>query len=423
MPQKHASENRSKRCQPALPYLPGAPLLLFLRATTEELGQEESFVAHRGFIWRQEGCTGLCASFAILLFLPTRLHAQTKAAVTLSPSSLRPTANYPKPIHYSVVRAPGNAKERVRQEEVEEVSDWSITLSGAYQFLSARSRVGDLSLDSDSAIIDLAFILNCRPYTSFDVSYAYSYASGSSPTGMTQTENQHFGSIRVLQPLEPFGPHGGEWSPPDLSNKKVTNQFAVILDANYGGSLISARIPRLPSIDSTAYTFVGNALLDYQLGWFPCHRPTRSNTPNPDDNYPSLLLEFSSGIQFANIHLSSSDPASAGIWSGRQLTYRNIVSFTGSLRNRLGFLVAAEWDAPLDSDPLHGAQPYYANVAVFTAGLVYNLYPDKHTQQDTPPLQDKRCEHPWSLSLLYSYTAFDPFTETNQLQVQLSYTF
>jgi hypothetical protein len=296
-------------------------------------------------------------------------------------------------------------------------------------------------MDSQSGTIDLGFTRNCWPYTSFDVSYTYYHLSGSSPGGTTQSGDQHVGFIRVLQPLEPFWPHCDNWRPITLNADPSPDQFAVILAAGYGGNLVSTQIPRFPSISSTAYTYVGSALLDYQRAcfpkrtakykWRPCHKDATSYLPDPDDNYPSLLFDFSSGIQFNTTRLVSSNPAFAGLWSGRQLTYQNIGSLTYSLRCRLGFLVGAEWDAPLSSDPLHGAQAYHANTAIFTGGIVYNLFPeDKYDPSDKAASQERTglgrlfsLRHRLSLSLLYSYTAFDPFAETNQLQFQGSISF
>ena len=389
-------------------------------------------MTNRGSTWRQAGFVGLYLGAVIVLGLPARIRAQATATVSQNP--VNPLGlpirfgNYPRPIHYGVTQPPLKRSEREKilaeteapnLEEEEIVCPWSLTLSGSYLFSNDRSRVADVSLDGESAMIDLTAADNKWPYTCLDISYTYSYASGSSPADTTQTGNQHVGSLRLLQPIHFFGETK---KPATLNIDKITNQLAVILDGNYGGSLTSTRIPRSPSISSTAYTFLGNALLDYQFGWFPYHEPNKFNTPKPQDNYPSLLLEFSSGVQFNAIRLHSSSRVSTMTSSGRQLTYQNIASLTYSFPDRLGILVAAEWDAPLYSDPLRGSQPYYANIAVFTAGLTYNYYLGKQTQKGDSGKTPWNLSR-WSLSLLYSYIAFDPLTETNQLQVQVSYGF
>jgi hypothetical protein len=57
-------------------------------------------VANGGVNRRPEGFLSLYVTLAIILFLPFQLRAQTSNTVTLSPSSLRPTTNYPKPIRW-----------------------------------------------------------------------------------------------------------------------------------------------------------------------------------------------------------------------------------------------------------------------------------------------------------------------------------
>lgn len=382
----------------------------------------------RGLTLREAGLVGLYISVAIILALPGRVHAQARGTVSQNPVHplgvpIRIT-NYPRPVR-SVV-TPSSNREKIAIATATPsptpipcptpTPSWSFTLSGSYQFSSQRSRVGDVSLNSDSGVIDVTAIRNFeKTYTCFDIAYAYTHASGSSPAGTTETVNQHVGSLRVLQPF-----YFGGKCVDSLNTDVYTNQLALILGANYGGSLSSVHAPNLPSTSGTAYTFLGNALLDYQYGWFP-HRSWNGN--NDDDlkieqnNYPNLLFEFSSGIEFNTLRLDTSNSVSSLTSSGRQLTYQNIGCLTFSLCNRLGILVAAEWDAPLDSVPLRGSRSYYANIAIFTAGLTYNLYQGKYRQVKIP------FQRRWSLSLLYSYVAFDPLTETNQLQVQVSYRF
>jgi hypothetical protein len=173
--------------------------------------------------------------------------------------------------------------------------------------------------------------------------------------------------------------------------------------------------------------------LDYQFACFS-NRQNKSNTLSTDtngscddrfaddyrDDYATFFFELSSGIQLNKIWLDSSDHRLTS--SGRQLTYQNIASLDISFYKRFGVFVSAEWDAPLDSEPLHDSQPYYANIAIFTGGLTYNYYPGRLAK--TNGVVDRlRNSDRWSVSILYSYTAFDPFTESNQLQVRVSYAF
>jgi hypothetical protein len=125
-------------------------------------------------------------------------------------------------------------------------------------------------------------------------------------------------------------------------------------------------------------------------------------------------------VQFSSVRLGSTEGTSGT--TGWQVTYQNSASLTLSLVSRCGFLVAAEWDAPVYSDPLRGSAAYRANTATFTAGFVYNYYAGKYTSEFSKPNNPWAMDR-WGLSLLYSYTAFDPFTETNQLQLKISYSF
>jgi hypothetical protein len=291
-----------------------------------------------------------------------------------------------------------------------EVPVWTFILSESYQFLSDRSRTGGLSLDSDSTLTDLLAALNRWPWTWLGIAYIYSHVSGSSPAGANQTGNQNVGLFTLLQPYYPFG----QKQPALLTNDRVNHQFAIILTSAYGDSLTSTTMSHFPSIRSSARTFFGYALLDYQCAWFPGRKGY--------ETYPGWLFEISSGIQFDSIRLHSSDSTSSATSSGYQLTYRNIGSATYSFSNRFGLFASAEWDAPIDSSPLRGSQPFDASTAVFTGGIVYNIYAYK-TPEHAPSRAWKEKLSQWSASLLYSYTAFDPLGENNQLQVQISYTF
>jgi hypothetical protein len=376
-------------------------------------------VANGGFNRRLARFASLYVTLAIILFLPFQLKAQTSSTVTLSPSSLRQTSNYPKPIRWGSV--PTETKTELSKKWYD---DWSFSLLGSYQFLNQRSRTGDVSLDVETGLIDIAAAYNCPPFTTLDIFYAYSHASGSSPTGVNQTTDQHAGSLRVVQPLLPFLPR--DWKPAALSEIPCNHQVAVILSGIYAGAQNDTDLPHFFSVHSSTHTFVGSALLDYQFAYFENRCRTRPKTEKstdrcfdksidlgPDD-YAKLFLDFSSGIQFNTTRLDASGRLFGGTSSSRQLTYQNVATLNYSFYHRFGFLVSAEWDAPLYSDPLRNSQPYYANIAIFTGGLTYNYYPGRTR---------KEFWNHWSMSLLYSYTAFDPFTESNQLQVQASFAF
>ncbi len=241
-----------------------------------------------GRTWRQAGFAGLYWSVAIVLFLPSRLCAQTNRTVThnpVTPLGVRPITNYPQPIRRGV--GPGSGLQQIlvsgyigpnpapTPETVPGPTPpvWSFIISGTYQFLNDRSRVGDVSFDSESGIVDLTAAYNRSPYTYFDISYLYSHASGTSPTGTSETLNQHVGSARLLQPLEPFFPQCQNWKPAAFTTDDCNHQFAIIVGGLTTEVLSgSTQTPHLPSAHSATYTFLGNALLDYQFAWFsePC---------------------------------------------------------------------------------------------------------------------------------------------------------
>jgi hypothetical protein len=245
------------------------------------------------------------------------------------------------------------------------------------------------------------------------------------------------GSLHVLQPLEPLIEdllsQSQAWRPAALSTDRRNDQFAIILGADYGKSLSSNRMIHLPSVHNSDDIFLGSAFLDYQFACFP-NRPNKSSTSDenadgcddnrsPDkyrDDYAKFFFEFSTGIQFSTIWLDSSDHRLTS--SSKQITYQNIATLNYSFYRRFGFLISAEWDAPLDSEPLRSSRPYYANIAVFTGGLTYNYYPGKLANKNGF-VDELQSSDRWSVSILYSYTAFDPFVETNQLQVRISYSF
>jgi hypothetical protein len=395
---------------------------------------------------RKIGFVGLSTALALGIYLSGGLYAQ--ATGTGSKSSPKATNPRPPPI-VPLFKLPGhdgqappppsptvgerptgtNNKSVIRIQSDKtcathwwENLDWS--LSTLYQFSSQRSRIGDGTFDSNSAIIDLSVRYNDRPYTSADVSFSYSHVSGSVPTGPNVTADQYAGFLRVLQPLNPaWCPH---WKPADLeTEKKLNHQLAILAGVGYGGSPGSLTLPNSPVVYNTSHTVFGDALLDYQFAWFPC-RPAEARDPRR--LYPSLLFELSSGVQCATVCANSSSAGVTTTSSARQVDYLNIASLTYSFPCRFGVQVAIAWDSPLDSQPLRGAKPDRANTATFSGGLVYNAYPSKSGPSCN---RDKavswwdclRDSNRWSGSVLYSYTAFDPLTETNTLQVQISYSF
>ncbi len=299
---------------------------------------------------------------------------------------------------------------------------WSFSLSALYQFSNQRSRVGDLSWNSNAAGIDFTAAFDEWPYPSFDFLYFYSHFDGSSPAGANDVTNQHIGAVRILQPLNPIW--SSNWRPADQSTHQVNQQLATLFRAAYGGSIGSLVAPNFAFEHDTDHAFVGDALLDYQFAWFPC----RMDTPDakckylpkdkacPTYSYPSLVLELTSGPEFSTQRLDSSTSGSAITTSGTQIDYLNSATLLCSLPCRLGFLIGVQWNAPLDSQPTRGRKPDHANTAIFTGGLVYNLFP--YTKPGIR-LDPRR----FTLNLLYSYTAFDPLSETNALQLQISYSF
>jgi hypothetical protein len=137
--------------------------------------------------------------------------------------------------------------------------------------------------------------------------------------------------------------------------------------------------------------------------------------------YPNLIFEASTGIQVATTHLGTSGEVPSETSTGRQLTYQTIASVTYSFPCAFGLLAAVEWDAPLNSVAFRGSSSFYANTAVFTGGLVYNIFAGRLKSSSSANGHPDASS--WSASLLYSYTAFDPLYQTNQVQVQFSYTF
>jgi hypothetical protein len=395
-------------------------------------------MANRKPSWWRASLIGLFTGATIGFVLPASASSQSGKTSVKNPVNvprLGPIANHPQPVQSTVRPTRTEEKQIVGSGLAPKISclqqilkDWTITASGLYQFSNQRSRVGGVSLNTESGGLDIAASRNYPPFTSIDLTYLYSYASGSSVANTSQTWHQNAGSMRIFQPLNTF--FDQKWVPPSGKDSgEWPSQFAVLVDAGYGGADILTRQPATGSLRNNLYTFIGDALLDVELGWFPkrgdhykwslSRLADNPHLSDPNKDYPSLFLELSSGAQFATTRLESSGPSFTST-SGRQITYRNIASVVASLPNGFGALVAAEWDAPLYSDPLRGSTHYYANTATFSAGIVYNYFGTK-PQPNNPPKKDPLSH--FSVGLIYSYTAFDPFTETNQLQVQFSYTF
>src|SRR5260370_14731855 len=365
-------------------------------------------------ISRNVGYVAIYSVITLVLTMPLRCEAQTDCTVShnpVNPIGLGPVVNYPRIINHGGDTGEGNTAIPLILPFFD--------LSAAYQFLDDRSRTGGVSLDSESAVADLTITDGVWPFTNLDISYGYSYASGSSPNGTSETANQHVGSLRILQPFDwLWNNERRHWLPvtQKIQLSPLNFQNAIILEANYGAAFSSFNVPHSPSLHGSAYPFVGNALYDLQLAWFP------GDPCLEDAHYPNLLFEFASGGEFTTVRLDSSSGASATTSSSRQITYRNILSVTYSFCCHWGVLLSAEWDAPLYSDPLRGSRPYYANTGIFTARIVYNLYSERRISGSSL-INNLLDRNRWSLSLLYSYTAFDPLDEINQFQIQASFAF
>ena len=377
---------------------------------------------------------GVSSIMALLVFLPASLWAQAMGTGSnnstnrTSPTQLPGVPDLKLPGHDGYVITPSPLGEAAPSETIESLGQpakksvaeecaspwwqyWEFSLTTLYEFSSERSKVGGVSLDRNSGTIDLSGRRNVCPYTSIDISYTYSHATGSSTSGANEIVNQHVGFIRTLQPLNEMWNH--DWEPADLHNDRSNHQLSIILGAAYGGSPSSLSVPNAAFVHTTGHSLFGEALLDYQFAWFP-DRPDRSA-----HDYPSLLAEIGAGAQFETDRVDVSS-ASTRTSSARQFDYVGIGSLTYSFSCRFGFQVGIEWDAPLVSDSLSGGRPDHASTVTFTGGLVYNIYPRTLLEDKARHLSDLSR---WSVSLLYSYTAFDPLTETNRLLLQISCAF
>jgi hypothetical protein len=318
----------------------------------------DSFAANRGHRLRR------LLGLVVAVFLSGSLYAQVTSEGSrdpVNPSDLRPVFDYPRPWHPGA--PPTGGRFAATNFEFPPIS---YTPSISYQFSNQRSRVGGVSLDSNSAVTDFTVALNNFPYTSIDFSYMFSYASGSSPANESERIYQNLASFSVLQPLDRIW--DTTWKPAALAtptdNKPLNNQFSVLFGASYGHFLSFVHTPNLPTVHGFAHPFLGNALFDYQFAWFIGHPLFDSITCVSRYDCPNIFLECSSGIQLSTLRFGASRHPFSITSSETQLTYQNICSFTYSFYHRLGLLVAAEWDAPVDSVPIHGSKPDYANVLV-----------------------------------------------------------
>jgi hypothetical protein len=370
----------------------------------------------------------LFMGLAQIVFSPDVLLAQTVGAGSRSsakpqtPVELPASPNFRIPGHdgYSISKGVG---EPLTQGLLDLFKGWELSLSALYEFSSQRSKLGGLSLDTDAVTVDFGARRRICPFTTIDISYSYAHATGSSPNGGIEVANQHIGFVRLLQPLNEIWKSG--WKPPDLGYHSPSDQWAIILGTAYGGSPSVLTMPNSLFLHSNGRSFFEQALLDYQIAFFS-RRDASAFSSNSDPtahNYPSWLIEFSSGGEFQTVRVDSSNSTSAKTSSARQWNYVNIGSLTYSFASRLGFEVAVEWDAPLVSKPLSNSRPDHASTATVAAGLVYNVYPDKSDSNHASFWNCLFDGNRWSASLLYSYTAFDPLTETNALQLQISYAF
>jgi len=408
----------------------------------------------------------LYAILLLIVLVPNKLEAQSMGMASKNvpnppnPSTSGPVTNILRDHDGWAITVPGlraNAAENVKNEKaVEEpcpcpeptptprrretdnksaflkwLEKWTFDLSTFYQFSNERSRVGQFSWDINSVGIGLTASFNELPYTSLSASYVYSHWSGWSPTGQKDIANQHIGSVRILQPLDNIW--CPKWKPADQSDIPINSQLAILIGTAYGGSLGRLTTPNFALQHERIYSLVGDPLLDYQFAWFPRRCVPKSvRLGETEDlqqkllqyrdcstyNYPNLVFEFTTGPQFSTVRIDSSGPASSTTTSGRQFDYINSAILTGSLPSRWGFLVGVTWDAPFDSQPVRGGRSDRANTATFTGGVVFNLFPS-----NDPGMFHRPSWQRFSLSLLYSYTAFDPLTETNTVQVQASYSF
>jgi hypothetical protein len=359
-------------------------------------------MANCEIIWRRIGLV------CLFLLLTAPLRAQTTGTISKNPVNpfgvaIR-TTNYPQPIRYGL--------------DGGQLVPWFITLADSYIFLDQRSKVGGVSFDSDSELFDFSAVSNLSG-TCVNIAYAYTHASGSSEGGESEKLSQSLGSLSLLQPF---------WFIPgfsfvdDKAQGPLAKQLALNLGGAYGNSWGQTESPHFASFRSSSRAYTADALLNCQLAYFPDRSPSPPYEQKPgSDDYATLFVEISSGIQLSGVRSDSSEPFFGGKSVSRQVTYQNIVSLDYSPYRRFGLFLSAEWDAPLDSNPGRNSRPYYANIAIFTVGLTYNYSPGDRPRQR--PIANFLNPKSWSLSLLYSYTAFDPLSETNQLQVQISYSF
>jgi hypothetical protein len=353
-----------------------------------------------------------------MLWAVAHSSAQTHEAPAQNPSDpfgLGPVIDISKPIRYG-----GSGG-----------GSWSLDVSGTYVFLNDRSRVGGISSDTDSAVIDFTPALTVCPYTSFNVGYLYAGSTGSSPIGISQRVNESSMSLRILQPIAPLL-QDRSWQPVTLDHSlpPIHFQSAFSLSGDYGWLLSSLDAPHGRSIHGSVDPFSSNALFDFQFAYIVNHPANYI--------YPNLLIEGTTGFQFATLRFGPASRASTITSLNHEVVYRHIWSVTYSpfplsyipipaCLYHLGFLASVELDNPIAVEPSRGSRPFYATTAVFTGGLVYNFYSTPHFRTGKFDLGNIIAGFgdldAWTISLSYSYKAFDPLTETNLLQVQISHAF
>jgi hypothetical protein len=413
-------------------YLHKAPLLLLLEAAAAKLAQMRSApVANCRFRSHRAKLVCLCASLLLVALLPNKLGAQAMGNTSNKMSN--PTNQPVLPFAPNFVRnhdgyavAPAGTAQKGFSKEVTPpcestslwFSQWSATFTTLYDFSSQKSIVGAGSLNTQFVGIDLTLATDVYPYTSFDFVYLYSHGTGSFPGQTSELVNQHLGEIRILQPLNPFW--CSSWRPADQSADVRNQQLAIVMQSAYGGAFGSISSPNMPQhINEQPLSQL--ALLDCELAVFPLRANCRAKDVRQQYSYPNWVLDLSSGIQFTRLGSDTSGAGFSSTSSGKQLDYVNIVSLTASFGCGWGFLVGVEWDAPLYSVPVHGTRPNHASTATFAGGVVYNVYPSTQNTEHNNCIQKILDPKRWSLSVIYSYTAFDPLIQTNTLEVRISY--
>lgn len=377
-----------------------------------------SMSSHR-ILLRQALLARVFWGVSLTVLVPTCLYAQTRGVGTGNNGMINPVTQGPSNpanlIPFRVVDYPEPTRYGVKLPDFKWLRDITWLVSPIYVFSNQRSRIGGISLNDETVALDVSASLNRTPYTSLDVLYGYTSATGESPNGTIQATSQHAVSASILQPLDLLFPWEKGWEPIvgifQRTESHCASQFAIIEGIAYGRSFTSTDFERSGVVHGSSDVFGGTSLLDFQYAW-------RKNVA-PDETYADLFIEASSGLQANRFDVNSFGGPPT---SGRQIDYQTRVTLNRSIWRRVGIFLGVEWDAPIDSGPVRGTRTNYANTATFTTGLTYNYNPGLRYAKYSDHLSPLDWNR-WSVSLLYSYTAFDPVSETNQLQVQLSFSF